>query len=58
MTAWTGTIGTFQPTAEIPAGTAATAILPSGAGKPLYPGVNDLSEPRIIQLSRFGLQIG
>jgi hypothetical protein len=37
--------GTFHLTLEIPAGTAATAILPSGATKPLHPGLNHLAEP-------------
>lgn len=37
--------GTFHLTAQIPAGTAATAILPSGATKSLRSGLNDLAEP-------------
>ena len=45
LSRWRIQDGTFHLTSEIPAGTAATAILPSGATKPLHPGLNHLAEP-------------
>jgi len=45
LSRWRIQDGTFHLTTDIPAGTAATAILPSGATKPLRTGLNHLAEP-------------
>ncbi len=45
LSRWRIQDGTFHLTAQIPVGTTATAILPSGATRSLRPGLNDLAEP-------------